>query len=117
MRITRYKGQNETVVRNVVIVGSHNRSRTERCHQIQTCSHTAEVFYGDNAHLTGFKAGNQAFPVGMLKIVGESSIIRLTANNKNARQPVLHRLTSGAGRAMPPRCFSLIDPDMRGTGR
>ena len=31
-----------------------------------------------------------------------------TANNEKTRQPVLHRLTSGAGRPMPPRCFFAI---------
>ena len=30
-------------------------------------THPAEVFYKDNAHLTGFNVGNQAFPVGTLK--------------------------------------------------
>ena len=40
-----------------------------------------------------------------------------SAFKENARQPVLHRLTSRAGRHRPPRCFlSLIYPDMRGKG-
>lgn len=30
-------------------------------------THATEVFYKDNAHLTGFNVGNQAFPVGTLK--------------------------------------------------
>ena len=40
-----------------------------------------------------------------------------SAFKENARQPVLHRLTSRAGRHRPPRCFfPFIDPDMRGKG-
>ena len=31
-----------------------------------------------------------------------------TANKEKARQPALHRLASGAGRPMPPRCFFAI---------
>lgn len=30
-------------------------------------THSAEVFYKDNAHLTGFNVGNQPFPIWTLK--------------------------------------------------
>lgn len=40
-------------------------------------THPAEVFYKDNAHLTGFNVGNQAFPVGTLKICAAPTVVRI----------------------------------------
>lgn len=38
-------------------------------------TYPAEVFYKDNAHLTGFNVGNQAFPVWTLKYQGGITIL------------------------------------------
>ena len=40
-------------------------------------THPTEVFYKDNAHLTGFNVGNQAFPVGTLKIRAAPTVVRI----------------------------------------
>ena len=40
-------------------------------------THATEVFYKDNAHLTGFNVGNQAFPVGTLKIRTAPTVVRI----------------------------------------
>lgn len=40
-------------------------------------THSAEVFYKDNAHLTGFNVGNQPFPIWTLKIRAAPSVVRI----------------------------------------
>ena len=40
-------------------------------------THSAEIFYKDNANLTGFNVGNQAFPVGTLKIRAAPTVVRI----------------------------------------
>ena len=40
-------------------------------------THATEVFYKDNAHLTGFNIGNQAFPVWALKIRTAPTVVRI----------------------------------------
>ena len=40
-------------------------------------THATEVFDQDNAHLTGFNVGNQAFPVWTLKIRTAPSVVRI----------------------------------------
>ena len=40
-------------------------------------THATEVFYKDNAHLTGFNVGNQAFPVWTLKIRTAPTVVRI----------------------------------------
>ena len=40
-------------------------------------THPAEVFYKDNAHLTGFNVGNQPFPIWTLKIRAAPSVVRI----------------------------------------
>ena len=40
-------------------------------------THAAEVFYKDNAHLTGFNVGNQPFPIWTLKIRAAPSVVRI----------------------------------------
>lgn len=40
-------------------------------------THATEVFYKDNAHLTSFNVGNQAFPVWTLKIRTAPTVVRI----------------------------------------
>ena len=40
-------------------------------------TYPAEVFYKDNAHLTGFNVGNQPFPVWTLKIRTAPTVVRI----------------------------------------
>ena len=40
-------------------------------------THSAEIFYKDNANLTGFNVGNQAFPVRALKICAAPTVVRI----------------------------------------
>ena len=40
-------------------------------------THATEVFYKDNAHLTGFNVGNQAFPAWALKIRTAPTVVRI----------------------------------------
>ena len=40
-------------------------------------THPAEIFYKDNANLTGFNVGNQAFPVWTLKIRTAPTVVRI----------------------------------------
>ena len=40
-------------------------------------THATEVFYKDNAHLTGFNVGNQPFPIWTLKIRAAPSVVRI----------------------------------------
>lgn len=40
-------------------------------------THATEVFYKDNAHLTGFNVGNQPFPIWTLKIRTAPTVIRI----------------------------------------
>lgn len=40
-------------------------------------THATEVFYKDNAHLTGFNVGNQAFPAWTLKIRTAPTVVRI----------------------------------------
>ena len=40
-------------------------------------THATEVFYKDNAHLTGFNVGNQAFPGWTLKIRTAPTVVRI----------------------------------------
>lgn len=40
-------------------------------------THATEVFDQDNAHLTGFNVGNQAFPVWTLKIRTAPTVVRI----------------------------------------
>lgn len=40
-------------------------------------THSAEVFYKDNANLTGFNVGNQPFPIWTLKIRAAPSVVRI----------------------------------------
>ena len=40
-------------------------------------THSAEIFYKDNANLTGFNVGNQAFPVRTLKIRAAPTVVRI----------------------------------------
>ena len=40
-------------------------------------THATEVFYKDNAHLTGFNVGNQAFPIGPFKIRAAPTVVRI----------------------------------------
>jgi len=43
-------------------------------------THATEVFYKDNAHLTGFNVGNQAFPVWTIKIRTAPTVVRIHGN-------------------------------------
>ena len=40
-------------------------------------THATEVFYKDNAHLTSFNVGNQAFPVWTIKIRTAPAVVRI----------------------------------------